>query len=301
MAPALVQNAFSFSNLTASHNLYQSRYDVTAQLHAYTCGFIYGTLPCVAAILLLSKVPGRPALLALGAIVGVFTIALNLGLYLAGTALTEILILVFLQSRTEGRPFLSGPRVVALPFMFVALLAYDTLKPGMSSASLAESLLQLPMRLPSATPYLFDMAATHANWNDALPPSIALADYMFPGQGGNVDMINMVQPAFLTGWYSWGLLGAFGLLVVIFVVAILMLRVSGLPRTPNRVDWTPERIGLAYAACHLVYYSFQIDFYELFISGYGVVFPLLPSLAIAAARFGLGRVRPVHVLQRATG
>ena len=280
LMPSLVDNALSELGSTSGvADLYARRQEVFESLSALQAGMLYGTLPASAALLLFLPAGSAWLLRLVGLALAVAVVVLNAGLFQIGPLLAFGLMLVLCAAvRLRGR---IRPLHVALTALAGAALfgAYESLKASTDESS--GPVLQLTLRLPIALPYLWEFAAqvpAQVAGSDSLPHD--LGEFMFPQLRGPERFVAMPQPGFVEAWFQSGAAAALGVLAALALMA--WLGGTLLDRLQHRGD-VQRPVLVAVLLSPALYYGFQVQLRDVFVSSYGVIFPALPVLAVLAA------------------
>lgn len=279
----LLSNAMSLAGgISGFGQLYEMRQAVFSDMGLIETGFLYGSLPALCAGLLFYDGPQR-VLVRLAAVpIGAMTLLLNLGMFQIAPISACILIVIFLHVHLDR----SQLRLIKRVGLFIAVLmgysAYSLLKgigAGFQQFSVA---LEVLLRMPSATPYLFEMKqVSDAPLSHGASLANELGYYMFPGLDLFEGFLAMPQPGFLAVWFHNGLAYSLIALLLVLMVPSWLARIF-VTNTRMRFDFMG--VGIIYVIAHYVYYAFQTTFFELLISSYSVLFPMVPIVCYAFAK-----------------
>lgn len=289
LLPTLTGNALSQLGETSGlTELYERRRDAFEGLSAAQSGLLYGTLPACGALLLFTPGPLLGITRLAGLAVVALAILVNAGLFqiaplLAFGLMLMLCALVRLQGRIRWKYFaLAGVAAVAVFGL------YESLKAQEGSAS--SPVNQLALRLPIALPYLWqfsnespaDLAAS-----DSVPHD--LAEFMFPQLRGAERFVAMPQPGFVLAFFQLGASAALAVLVIISLITTI----GGRALDRYRRSQDPQRSALvAIVLAPALYYSFQVQLLDVFVSSYSILWPALPVLAVVATQALLRAVLP---------
>lgn len=283
LSPFLIVNAKQLVTGGGTRELYEVRAEIFTNLHVITAGVFYGTIPCLAAMLLLVEAKRKfvPTVFALTA--WLIVLVANLGTYQTAPFLAACLIAISIRVQRGGAVKITRRETIIAAALFSIFMIYNSLKPGMDQAPLYVRALQVFVRMPSAGPYFYDLHGIGFSVPRGYSLSRALGRYMF-AQGAGSLAIFVPQPAFMSTWFRSGVFMATGAQIVVVATSLLLSRIAKMVRS---VGGSAAFVGFTYASFHLLYYSFQTDFAELWVSSYSVLFPLLPPvlLVVIAAAF----------------
>lgn len=289
LMPTLVDNTLSELGATSGlADLYARRQELFESLSALQAGMLYGTLPACAALLLFLPAGGAWAVRLAGLALAVAVVVINAGLFQIGPLLAFGLMLVLCAAvRLRGR---IRPLHVALVALVGAAVfgLYESVKT--SDAESSGPVLQLALRLPIALPYLWEFAAqapAEVAGSDSLPHD--LGEFMFPQLRGPERFVAMPQPGFVEAFFQSGAAAALGVLAALALMA--WLGGTALDRLQRRGD-VQRPVLVAVLLAPALYYGFQVQLRDVFVSSYGVVFPALPVLAVLAAHALLQLLAP---------
>jgi hypothetical protein len=272
----LLGNALSFGSLTSVSGLYVARTASMSQLNFIQAGILYGMLPSMLAGLVFYK--GRYIFIirAIAFAIIIIFIILNLGLFQIGPISTAFLILILIRMLTTGRSLLHWRYIAVGTTVFAMYSAYSLIKSSTGDSTIISSIFDIVMRMPVAGPYLVDLKVNYpgsVSATDYVP--MILGYYMFPELAARNAHISMPQPSFLITWYYYGVVLSATFLLLALMLPFWLSRVF-IFSTNSRMDFA--QVTLIYSLFHYVYYTFQTSHFETFISSYGVIFPLLPSV-----------------------
>jgi hypothetical protein len=272
--PVLLANSILLGNISGSENLYLARAQAFNDINSIQGGLLYGTLPALTAGLIEYKGPNNFLVKIITIIAGALVVFLNLGLY----QIAPLFAFLFILSLTQ---FLRSPRkgvmiryAILGGILFFGYSVYSSLKISGGLSSVGDSLFQIVMRMPIASPYLVDMKEQYAG-------SIVASDYvprllgyhMFPDFIARDADISMPQPSFLVTWYQFGVLAS----LLAFCIALVppFWASKTLMKSQEKFAGFQGAV-LTYSLCHYAYYLFQTSHVETFVSSYGVIYPLVP-------------------------
>ncbi len=289
LLPTLVANTLSELGATSGLvELYARRRELFESLSALQAGMLYGTLPASAALLLFLPAGGAWLVRIAGLALAVSVVVINAGLFQIGPLLAFGLMLVLCAAvRLRGR---IRPLHVAVAALAGAALfaVYESLKT--SDAESSGPVLQLALRLPIALPYLWEFAAqapAEVAGSDSLPHD--LGEFMFPQLRGPERFVAMPQPGFVEAYFQSGAAAALGVLAALALMA--WLGGTALDRLQRRGD-VQRPVLVAVLLAPALYYGFQVQLRDVFVSSYGVIFPALPVLAVLVAHALLQLFQP---------
>jgi hypothetical protein len=270
----LLVNSILLGNISGSENLYLARTQAFDNINFVQGGLLYGTLPALTAGLLEYNGPKKFIVRMITATTGALVVFLNLGLYQIAPLFAFLFILTLTQLLRSPRKGIILRYATLGGLVFLGYSVYSSLKVTGGLSSVADSLLQIVMRMPVASPYLVDMKAQYAG-------SIVTSDYvprllgyhMFPDFMARGADISMPQPSFLVTWYHFGALAS---LSVFCIALILPFWLSKILMKSTRGFAGFQGAVLTYSLCHYAYYLFQTSHVETFVSSYGIIFPLIP-------------------------
>lgn len=280
LLPTLADNTLSELGATSGLvDLYARRQELFESLSALQAGMLYGTLPACAALLIFLPAGGAWGVRLAGVVLALVVVVVNAGLFQIGPLLAFGLMLALCAAvRLRGR--IRPLHLAAAALAGAALFgAYESLKT--SDAESSGPALQLALRLPIALPYLWEFASQapgEVAGSDSLPHD--LGEFMFPQLRGPERFVAMPQPGFIEAFFQAGAAAALGVLAALAFIAWWGGAV--LDRLLRRGD-AQRPVLVAVLLAPALYYGFQVQLRDVFVSSYGVVFPALPVLAVLAA------------------
>lgn len=272
--PSLFINSILLGNISGSENLYLARAQAFDNINFIQGGLLYGTLPALTAGLLEYKGKNKLFVRIITAIIAAFVVFLNLGLYQIAPLFAFFFILTIIQFLRSPRKGIVLRYAVLGGLIFAGYSVYSSLKVSGGLSSAVDSLLQIVMRMPVASPYLVDMKEQYASsiiTSDYVPR--LLGYHMFPDFMARGADISMPQPSFLVTWYHFGVLASLSLFCIALVLPFWMSKIL-MKSQESFVGF--QGAVLTYSLCHYAYYLFQTSHVETFVSSYGIIFPLIP-------------------------
>jgi len=290
LLPSLLDNALNgIWQSEGLASLYARREEAFAELGAAQAGLLYGSLPACAALLLFAGGQARWLARALGVMLLVAAVVLNIGLFQIGPLMAIGLMLVFASIvRRQAAVRISWLLAAALAAMLL-FATYQSLKtPENGGAN--DAATQALLRVPIGLPFLWQFATEEPqalSRSDSV--SHDLGEFMFPELRRVERFVSMVQPSFVVTFFQHGLLACLAVVVAIGVIAFAGGRAldaahrSGDPLRP---------VMVAAVLSPALYYPFQTQLLDVLVSSYGVLWPALPvAVALLVQRLG---VRPTH-------
>lgn len=272
--PNLLINSILLGNINGSENLYLARTQAFNDINFVQGGLLYGTLPALTAGLLEYNGPNQFIVRMITAISGALVVFLNLGLYQIAPLFAFLFILTLTQFLRSPRKGIILRYAVFGGLVFLGYSVYSSLKVSGGLSSVTDSLLQIVMRMPVASPYLVDMKEQYASsiiTSDYVPR--LLGYHMFPDFMARGADISMPQPSFLVTWYHFGVLASLSAFCIALVLPFWLSKM--LMKSKESFAGFQGAV-LTYSLCHYAYYLFQTSHVETFVSSYGIIFPLIP-------------------------
>ncbi|MEM9141008.1 MAG: hypothetical protein AAGB15_14370, partial [Pseudomonadota bacterium] len=289
----LMNNAFAMTGggIGGIVQLYEMREAVFSTIRFHESGVLYGTLPALSAVLLFYKGRNQQVVRVIAVLIAFLTIILNLGMFQIAPISAFVLIVIFMHLHLAGNRSIDVRRVALFFGIFVLFGIYNAMKADGANFQQFSVFVDVLLRMPSATPYLFEMKTIS---DAALPPGSSLPTelglFMFPGQDALQGFIAMPQPAYLVDWFESGPAFSFVMQLVALLIPGWLARVfvSGM-----RTQMDFMGVCVIYAIAHYIYYILQTGYQDLLLSGYSIFFPLLPLIVYALIN---GLVRPMRAV-----
>jgi len=272
----LIASGLQMQGASDLGNFYWLRQAVFQNLGLAQFGTFYGMLPALSAGLLLYVGQNQCLVRGTGLVlVGIIGL-LNIATFQMAPVLAFALILGCLWFQMPGNKAFSLKNIAIGVLLLLVFNLYQSMKGDGTAFSGLASIAGIFLRMPVATPYLFEMhqsASGGALGSASLPQ--ALGYYMYPDQAGLGDFLAMPQPGYLGIWYSYGPVASLLSLIALFMTVFLATNL--ITRSRDGALGFAQIVAL-YSVGHLVYYAFQTTYAELLFSSYSVVFAILPAL-----------------------